>query len=268
MKLSEVYAVLNEIAPKTLSDEYCAKYGAYDNSGVLVDTGDEIKSVVFSLDLSFGTIDKAIDIGANLIVTHHPAIYGKIGNVRISDIDPLGERLVRCIKNGISVVAMHLNLDVVKDGIDESLCEGICLASGGTYEGNAMVMHPIENSGYGRVYTVKEIPLFRLAESVSETFDTKRCLVYGENKTVKKVASFCGAGADEESVAFAIAQGADTIITADWKYHLITFALEKGLAVIDMTHYASEFYGFEKYYKKISQRVALPCALHKERALL
>ncbi len=268
MRLNEIYALLNEIAPKTLSDEYCAKYGAYDNSGVLVDTGDEIKGVVFSLDLSFGAIDKAIDIGANLIVTHHPAIYGKIGNVRISDIDPLGERLVRCIKNGISVIAMHLNLDVVKGGIDESLCEGICLASGGIYEGNATIMHPLGNSGYGRVYPVTETRFFNLAEGISQTFDTKRLAVYGINTTVRKVASFCGAGADEESVAFAIEQGADAIVSADWKHHLLAFALEKGLLVIDMTHYASEFYGFEKYYKKISRVAGLPCVLHTERALL
>ena len=78
MKLSEIYAIANAIAPKSLSDEYCAQAGAYDNSGVLVDAGEEIVGVLFSLDLSDGAIDRAIEMGANLILTHHPMIYGKI----------------------------------------------------------------------------------------------------------------------------------------------------------------------------------------------
>ena len=59
MKLSEIYAVANEIAPKRWSDEYCKTYGAYDNSGILVDTGDEINGVLFTLDLTSAAIAKA-----------------------------------------------------------------------------------------------------------------------------------------------------------------------------------------------------------------
>ena len=57
MKLSEIYQIADSLAPKALSDEYCAKYGAYDNSGILLDTGEEIRSAVFSLDLSFLAIE-------------------------------------------------------------------------------------------------------------------------------------------------------------------------------------------------------------------
>ena len=52
MKLHDFYTLLNVVAPKALSDEYCAKYGAYDNSGILVDTGADVTKALFSLDLS------------------------------------------------------------------------------------------------------------------------------------------------------------------------------------------------------------------------
>ena len=78
MKLSEIYALADEFAPKRLSDEYCARYNAYDNSGILVDTGADIRGVLFSLDLSFGAIREAKAAGFNLIITHHPAIYAPI----------------------------------------------------------------------------------------------------------------------------------------------------------------------------------------------
>ena len=114
MKLSELYAIADGLAPKRLSDQYCEKYQGYDNSGVLVDTGKEIVGILFSLDFSLGAIERAVELGANLIVTHHPAIYGKIGSVCENSFDPLGKKLITAIERGISVISMHLNLDMAK----------------------------------------------------------------------------------------------------------------------------------------------------------
>lgn len=270
MKLCEFYSVANELAPKALSDEYCEKYGAYDNSGILIDTGEEITGVLFSLDLSFAAIEKAIENKANLIVTHHPAIYGKIDGIRAGDFQPLGEKLVVALRKGISVISMHLNLDGAKGGIDESLAQGICLSvgAGTSSPQNAQVMHPLSMGGYGRAYDVEKTPIERLIENIKKTFQTERVCVYGTKKEIGRVASFCGGGADEEAVAFAVNQGADAIISSDFKHHVITLALEKNLTVIALTHYASENYGFEKYYQKIRQSIALPCAYHTDEILL
>lgn len=72
MKLNEIYALLDALAPKALGDEFCKTYGAYDNSGVLVDAGGEIDKALFSLDLSLAAVEEAKRAGAGLIVTHHP----------------------------------------------------------------------------------------------------------------------------------------------------------------------------------------------------
>ena len=82
------------------------------------------------------------------------------------------------------------------------------------------------------------------------------------------MASFCGSGADEEAVAFAVKNGADVIVSSDFKHHVLTLANEKGIAVIALTHYASENYGFEKYYKKIRQSTNLACEYHTDNELL
>ncbi len=267
MKLSEIYAVANAIAPKSLSEEYCEKYGAYDNSGVLIDCGEEIKGVLFSLDLSSAAIEKAMQEGCNLIVTHHPAIYGKIGDIRVDDA--LGKKVISCIRNGISVIAMHLNLDGAKEGVDECLQAGICKAISTKILKNEQIMHPLSLGGYGRAYDVQTSTLQALAVEVEKEFSTKRILVYGEeDKKITRVASFCGAGVDEGSIAFAKAQGADVIISSDFKHHLIALAIESGLAVVILPHYASENYGFEKYYKKIRQQLDIPCIYHTDTILL
>ena len=273
MKLCEVYKVVDAVAPKALSDEYCAKFGAYDNSGILVDTGDDITGVLFTLDLTYAALEKAKAVGANLIITHHPVIYGKISDIRESDFAPLDRKLIACIKQGISVISMHLNLDVAAGGIDESLMQGVCLSSveGGSFTQmeQVQVMHEVGGSGYGRVYGVEETTLGALAEGMKKTFASAHIEVYGDvNRKVKRVASFCGAGGDETGVQFAVEHGADVMISSDFKHHVIVLAIEKGLSVIALTHYASENYGFEKYYQKIRESIALPCVYHTDEILL
>ncbi len=267
MKLSEIYKIADEIAPKRLSDEMCERYGAYDNSGVLVDTGEEIVGVVFSLDLSEKAIDKAVESGANLIITHHPAIYGKISRVDYHDSALLGKKLIRCIRKGISVVAMHLNLDAAEDGIDESLMEGVFLSAGqtkGAGTRSITLQMPLTGGAYGRVYEIEPRSAGEIAEGMKTVFRTPRVEVYGENKRVKKIASFCGAGADEGAVSFAVSNGAEAMISSDFKHHVLALATEYGLTVITLPHYASENYGFKKYYEKISRRIVLPCVFHED----
>ncbi len=268
MKLSEIYKLADELAPKAISDELCAKYGMYDNSGVLVDVNEEIKGVLFALDLTNGAIDDALSMGANLIITHHPAIYGKISRINYGDEGLLGQKLIRCIRNGISVIAMHLNLDAATGGIDESLMEGVALCAGGKARLTALDM-PVTDGAYGRAYEVNAVRLGALAGAMKDAFATERIVVYGDtNREITRVASFCGAGGDEGAVAFALRNGADALISSDFKHHVLTYAVESGLSVITLTHYASEVYGFRKYYEKMRREVKLPCGFRLEESLL
>ncbi len=271
MKLSEIYELANRLAPKALSDEMCAKYGFYDNSGILVNTGEDVKGIVFSLDATAGAIDEAIERGANLILTHHPLIYGKISSID-GQSSQLGAKLARCMRKGISVLSMHLNLDSAVGGIDESFMEGILLSAGQTGVAgtrSTAIQLPLNGGGYGRAYDVSSVKLSTLVENIKKTFHTQRAELYGDKeKTVTRAASFCGAGADESGVAFALSQGAEVILSSDFKHHVLSSALESGLAVVTLTHYASEAYGFKKYYEKISRQVKIPCYFHEENALL
>lgn len=247
MKLTEILKKLEQIAPVALSDEFCKKYKMYDNSGIIVDCGGEINGALFSLDLSTKTVNEAIKKGYNLIVTHHPAIYGGVSRINVND------PIARCIKNGISVISMHLNFDAAPEGIDYHLMHGL----GGQ---NAKVLADVSGGGYGRVYEVKAEPFASYAEKVKKTF-SQRALFYGDDKRIiKKIASFCGAGYDDNAVNFALSNGADAFVSSDLKHHEIAGLLEKGLNVIHLTHYSAENYGFNKIYNKISTGLQIPSA--------
>ncbi len=250
MKLSELYQKLEKIAPQSLSDEYCQKYDGYDNSGVLIDCGNEVKKVVFTLDFSPASVAYAVANGANVIVTHHPAIYNKLSNI-VCD-DPQGGALQTAIQKGISVISMHLNFDCAKEGIDYHLMRGV-----GGKKGE--ILEPLSQSGtgYGRAYDITPTTVGGLCERLKAEFSTTRAWAYNVDKNVERVASFCGAGGSENGVLQAVQAGADCIVSADLKHHVVTMALGYGLGVIELTHYASEDYGFYKIYQSLKEKLGV-----------
>lgn len=241
MRLKNIYDAADALAPFALSAEYCDTYGAHDNSGILLDCGEEVTGVLCSLDLSLEAAEQAKRAGANVIFTHHPAIFYPIRALGAND------PLTVCARAGISVISAHLNLDCAPGGIDEELMLGLG-GSGGK------LMHPLSDGGYGRVYPVHAEQLPAFAERIRARFSTERMLVYGE-RPVKKVASFCGAGLDESAVAFACGRGADTVVSSDAKHHIIAALVERGVNVVLMTHYASEQYGFVRFAERLKEKI-------------
>lgn len=252
MQLNELLNLLECVGPLSISEEFCKKHDFYDNSGIIVDCGHEVNGVLFSLDLSLKAVEEAKKCGFNAIVTHHPAIYSKIGSVSVND--PHTSAVAECLKSGISVISMHLNFDAAPEGIDYHLMRGL-----GGEAGKTLVK--LSGGAYGRVYDVKRRKLREYVEFIAQNFNTKRVICYGDDeKIIGKAASFCGAGCDDQSIAFAQTEGADVFVSADIKHHQITDLLSRGISVIALTHYASENYGFNKIYQKIIEGLSVPAA--------
>lgn len=258
MNCKELYNIINSVAPFALSKAYCDAYHGYDNSGIQLDCGKEITRVLFSLDLSKAAVEEAKRVGADCIVTHHPAIFTPLSSLQA---EGSGAQILSCAQAGISVISAHLNLDVAPDGIDEGLMHGL-----GGAEALAF-MHTVDGGAYGRAYTRKACRLDEFAAEIGQTFHTARVLCYG-NRPVHKIVSFCGAGFDYGSIVFALMQGADTLVSSDAKHHLIAEAVEKGLNVVLLTHYAAESYGFTRFAEKIQKSINGACSVYVDGRLL
>ena len=258
MRLKEIYEIADAVAPFSLSREYCEKYDFHDNSGVIVDCGEEIDKILFALDCSAEAVSRAKETGAQLLFTHHPAIFSPLYHLSVSNG---GERaLLSAIRAGISVISAHLNLDSAEGGIDDCLMRGL----GGS---EPAIMHVLSCGGYGRAYDA-DTDSESLLKRIRTEFCTDRVIFYGEQRKISRIASFCGAGMDEETLVFAKREGADTIVTSDGKHHLIAAALGEGMNVVLMTHYASELYGFNRFYRKIKEKTGLPCEFFTDIRLL
>lgn len=260
MKLSELFNLLESVGPLSISNEFCKQCGSYDNSGILVDSGEDITGILFSLDLSSKALEEAKKRGFNAIVTHHPVIFGAISSVSVNSNRT--SLIAECLKSGISVISMHLNFDAAPEGIDYHLMCGL-----GGKEDKTMVK--LSGGAYGRAYDVKPLKLPDFVEFIKQNFGTGRVIYYGESdKIIKRVSSFCGAGCDDAAINFATEEGADVLVSSDMKHHHIAALLSRGISVIILTHYASENYGFNKIYGKIIEELKVPAAYFCDTALL
>jgi putative NIF3 family GTP cyclohydrolase 1 type 2 len=173
-KLKEFLNIMEEFAPLSLSCKMIER-GDYDNSGIIVHNHDQVKSVLFSLDLSEEAVFCAIKEGADTIVTHHPAIYMPIKN-----LSSTGETkaLLLEIKNNINVISMHLNLDVAENGIDKCLSE--CLGA----KKSVLLDVVDKGAGYGREFEIDKISLTDFTKKLNEKLNTNKIISYGEKEVV------------------------------------------------------------------------------------
>lgn len=264
MKPVEALAFLEQnVAPVALSDEFCKKYGGYDNSGIIVDCGTEVAGALFCLDLTPSALKEAVRRGCNLIITHHPAIFAGVKHISLA-AGSATACVAECVRRGISVISMHLNFDAAPFGIDYHMMLGL----GGKKE--LALMCPLSTGGYGRLFNVRPRSFEDFCKHVQTEFQSTRCRFYAarEHARVNTVVSCCGAGCDDESINFATGAGADTFVSADIKHHHITALLAAGINVVELTHYSSEIYGLGRIYAAINADMPFPVSFYKQVNLL
>lgn len=107
--IRQISSFLNQWAPAEVKMDY-------DNVGLLVgDPENTVTSVLTCLDVTPEIVDEAISKKCELIVAHHPLIFGKIGS--INPTNDQGRIIYQLIRNNIGLIAAHTNLDAALDGV-------------------------------------------------------------------------------------------------------------------------------------------------------
>jgi dinuclear metal center YbgI/SA1388 family protein len=116
-KVRDITRVLEEWAPTVLQE-------SYDNSGLLVgDLSAKVTKVLISLDCTEEVVAEAEREGAELIVSHHPIIFS--GLKRLTGNTHVERTVLRAIKSGIALYAIHTNLDNVASGVNFELATAL-----------------------------------------------------------------------------------------------------------------------------------------------
>lgn len=229
MQCKEIMQVIEAAYPRSAALDF-------DNVGLLAGrAGKEVNRVYLALDATDAVIDRAIEAGADMLITHHPLIFSPMK--RVTDEDFIGRRVVKLIQSDIAYYAMHTNYDVLGMatlsekilGIKNSQVLDVTMCEDGNEE------------GIGRVGNLeKPMTLEECCVYVKHKLKLGSLKVFGDmNGTVSRLAVSPGSG--KSAVAPAIAKGADVLVTGDIGHHDGLDAVEQGLAVIDAGHYGTEY---------------------------
>lgn len=229
MQCKEIMQVIEAAYPRSAALDF-------DNVGLLAGrAGKEVNRVYLALDATDAVIDRAIEAGADMLITHHPLIFSPMK--RVTDEDFIGRRVLKLIQSDIAYYAMHTNYDVLGMatlsekilGIKNSQVLDVTMCEDGKEE------------GIGRVGDLeKPMTLEECCVYVKHKLKLGSLKVFGDmNGTVSRLAVSPGSG--KSAVAPAIAKGADVLVTGDIGHHDGLDAVEQGLAVIDAGHYGTEY---------------------------
>ena len=240
MILNKIIDVLQGIAPEDFAQDW-------DNVGLLVgDRTQEVTKLFIALDADGAAISQAKEVGAQLLLTHHPLIFSPLKKVNCDHF--ISERVVELLRSQMSYYAMHTNFDAAKMG--ELAAERIGLqveaplADFFTRDG--------KDYGIGVVGNLKELEnIGGLCAVVKEAFrlDTVN-LFRAEVDRISRVAICPGSG--KSTIRDAIAAGVQVLITGDIDHHSGIDAVAQGLSIIDAGHYGIEhiFIGYMEQYLK------------------
>ena len=234
----EIEQALFELAPREGAMDW-------DNVGHLLgDPDSQVSRVLVALDITEDVADEALAHGCELIVAHHPVMNCRwlpVQSVR-SDT-PQGHLLLKLLRNGVSAICMHTNLDVAWGGVNDILAEKLKLVDPG----------PLCDNGMGRVGRLEEpMDLADFVRFVSRSLGCNGVRYAGAGKPVCRVAVGGGACGDFEDDA--IRAGCDTFVTADLSYHQFLDAKGKGINLIDAGHFPTEDPVCEKLVQYVSDR--------------
>lgn len=227
--VSEVLNFLDGKAPVSTKMDF-------DNVGLLVGSaGREVKKILVALDITDEVINEASQIGAELIVSHHPLFFELKS---ITDTDRTGRKIINLIRNGISAICFHTNLDAARGGVNDTMAGllGLNNVKLLSEDGKGPDGEPYGIGRYGEL--PEPLSLQSFLELVKTRLKTRGLRYHDAGRPVKRVAVLGGSGGGE--MKRVIEKGCDTFITADIRYDVFLAAKEEGLNLIDADHFCTE----------------------------
>src|SRR5690554_5608843 len=96
----------------------------WDVNGLSVgDPEKQVTKVLFAVDPTLAIVDEAIEVGAQLIITHHPLMLR--GVTGVATTTPKGAVVHRAISHGIAIYNAHTNADAAAGGVADALAEAV-----------------------------------------------------------------------------------------------------------------------------------------------
>lgn len=207
--IEQIYQAVGAWAPWDTAEEW-------DNAGLLVRCSGEVTGVLCALDITREAIAAAKAAGCNTIVSHHPVVFRAM-----KSFDAEGP-LETLLREGVSAVCAHTNLDKAAGGVSETLARRAGLTN-------------LRADGFCCVGELPEAMTAReFAARVGEALST-HVKVSRADAAVRTVCAVSGAGGDMFGDAASL--GADCLLTGEASHHE---GLDSPIPIVAASHHATE----------------------------
>ncbi|MBQ6959467.1 MAG: Nif3-like dinuclear metal center hexameric protein [Clostridia bacterium] len=211
--------VLNEVAPAETAE-------SYDNVGAIIGRRDaEVTKILVALDCTLDVVREAKELGAELIVTHHPLLFHPRKNLLEEDAE--GRILCEMVRSHLSLIAAHTNLDQTELSGSAS-CARLLGLQNVRKETNYLFLGEFEKPVKAEALEGK------IARALSFPV---RC--YGDGGSLISTLAIAG-GADDGDWQEAKALGAQALLTGEVRHHNALAASMSDFVLFDGGHYGTE----------------------------
>ncbi|SDN21420.1 dinuclear metal center protein, YbgI/SA1388 family [Desulfonauticus submarinus] len=244
MDVWELIDIIEKYAPLNFA-------ASWDKSGLLVlGEKEDIQKVAISLEPSLSAVNKALDWGANFLLTHHPlALHPEFPNKK----NEYFYVLKKVLSSGMFLYSAHTSLDANSKGPVSWFAKELGLQNLRVIDSfldvdeKGTVGFGLRGEFSARIKTVDFIHKVKSILGI----DILRAIGKAPSN-IKHVAYCPGSGASLAEKAFKL--GVDVFITGDFKYHE---ALEVGFQgfVLDVGHFILEEMMMQYFYKDIAKNI-------------
>ncbi len=240
--IKDITSVIEEFAP-------LGYQASYDNAGLIVGRAEtEVRGVLLAVDVTEEVIAEAKNIGANLIITHHPIVFHPLK--RFNSASYVERCVEEAIRSDISLYACHTNLDSTPNGMSWRLATMLGLKNLVLLESTSKE----ENVGFGVIGELSESMAFAdYIEQIASTLNLS-AVRYSQpvERPIQRVALCTGAGGSLMSRVKS--SGVDLYITGDLKYNDF-MEPDKKFTVVDIGHFESEYCAIDLLFDILSKKM-------------
>lgn len=209
-----VLSLLDGIAPLSTAEPW-------DNVGLLVGSpADPVRRIAVALDATADTVAQAAAAGAQLLVTHHPAIFSPLRRIARGDVPYLAAAA------GVDLIAVHTDLDKAAGGVNDALAAllGLCDVTAAP-------------DGMCRI---GKLPAAAAPQELARLIGARLHTAVRVNAIGRPVRTLAVCGGSGGDLIDDLAGRADALLTGEVRHQQWLQANAAGLTVCEAGHFATE----------------------------
>lgn len=231
------------------------RFKDYAPNGLQVEGAPEIDTIVTAVSVSVAVIERAVELGADLIVVHHGLIWGG-GIPRV--VGPVAQRLKLLLAHGISLAAYHLPMDKhARLGNNVGLCDalglGLAREAFGEVKGTLLGLAGAWSAPVTRAEAIARVGAAVGPSSGAPRTGAAPHFVFPHGPDVVRKVGVCS-GAASDLLEAAAAAGCDVYVTGELAERAAELARELQITLIAAGHAATEVFGPQRVADELRMR--------------